>query len=224
MVRRLCRRPQRGGAFHRRRHRLDDRQCRTAHHRGLRRHRPPRGPPWRLLLGILISLGGIGLITAASFTGVITLGGLVLSLVAAVLYAACVLLQKHFLSREDSVTVTWLGILAGTVACLVFTPSLVAEVAAAPIGITLQVVYLGVVPTAIAFNLWGFAIRVLPAGLLSSSKPSRPGDRRSSLMDHPRRGAAAAGVAGGVLCLVGAACAIGPQIVSSPRASAERSG
>lgn len=182
------------------------------------------GLPWRLLLGILISLGGIGLITAASFTGVITLGGLVLSLVAAVLYAACVLLQKHFLSREDSVTVTWLGILAGTVACLVFTPSLVAEVAAAPIGITLQVVYLGVVPTAIAFNLWGFAIRVLPAGLLSSSSLLVPAIvvllSWIILAEVPPPLAAA----GGVLCLVGAACAIGPQIVSSLRASAERSG
>lgn len=173
------------------------------------------GLPWRLLVGIFVSLAGIVLITVASFTGVFTIGGLVLSLSAALLYAACVLLQKHFLSGEDSVTVTWLGILAGTLACLIFTPSLLTEVAAAPIDITLQVIYLGIVPTAIAFNLWGYAIRVLPAGLLSSSSLLVPAIvvvlAWIVLAEVPPPLAAV----GGVLCLVGAGCAIGPQILRS---------
>lgn len=179
------------------------------------------GLPKRLLVGITVSLFGIGMITAASFTGFFTIGGLALSLTAALLYAACVLLQKHFLSRADSVTVTWMGILVGTAACLVFTPGLVAEAAQAPIGMTLQVVYLGVIPTALAFNLWGYALRFLPAGMLSSSSLLVPAIvvvlAWLLLGEVPPPLAAA----GGVLCLAGAACAIGPQIVRSLRTKSD---
>lgn len=177
------------------------------------------GLPKRLIIGIIVSLLGIGMITAATFTGFFTVGGLVLSLIAALLYASCVLLQKHFLSRDDSVTVTWAGILVGAIACLVFAPALVTEVAAAPIGMTLQVIYLGVVPTAIAFNLWGYALKYLPAGLLSSSSLVIPAVvvllAWIILGEVPPPLAAA----GGVLCLAGAATAIGPQILGSLRRS-----
>lgn len=173
------------------------------------------GLPKRLLFGIVVSLAGIGMITAASFTGVVTVGGLALSVVAALLYASCIILQKHFLSHDDSVTVTWMGVLVGALVCLVFAPTLVAEVAHAPLGMTLQVVYLGVFPTAIAFNLWGYALRFLPAGVLSSSSLIVPAIvvvlSWLVLGEVPPPLAAA----GGVLCLAGAACAIGPQIVRS---------
>lgn len=175
------------------------------------------GLPGRLIIGIIVALAGIALITIAGFTGVFTISGLILSLVAAVLYASCVLLQKHYLSREDSITVTWTGIMAGTVACLFFTPSAIAEVAAAPLDVTLQIVYLGVVPTAIAFNLWGYAIKHLPAGVLSSSSLLVPAIvvmlAWLVLGEVPPPLAAL----GGALCLVGAGCAIGGQIVSSFR-------
>ncbi|UVI36017.1 DMT family transporter [Brevibacterium spongiae] len=177
------------------------------------------GLPKRLIIGIIVSLLGIGMITAATFTGFFTVGGLVLSLVAALLYASCVLLQKHFLSREDSVTVTWAGIFVGALASLVFAPALVTEVAAAPLNMTLQVVYLGVVPTAIAFNLWGYALKHLPAGLLSSSSLVVPAIvvllAWIVLGEVPPPLAAA----GGVLCLAGAATAIGPQIAGALRRS-----
>lgn len=179
------------------------------------------GLPKRLLVGILVSLLGIGMITAAGFTGFFTIGGLVLSLVAALLYTACVLLQKHFLSREDSVTVTWMGVLVGAVVCLVFAPGLIAEATQAPIGMTLQIVYLGVIPTALAFNLWGYALRFLPAGMLGSSSLLVPAIvvvlAWLLLGEVPPPLAAA----GGVLCLVGAACAIGPQIIRSRRTKSE---
>ncbi|TNM56730.1 DMT family transporter [Brevibacterium sediminis] len=182
------------------------------------------GLPKRLLIGIIVSLLGIGLITAASFTGFFTVGGLVLSLVAAVLYAACVLLQKHFLSGEDSVTVTWMGILIGALVSLVFAPGLIDEVATAPIEMTLQIIYLGVVPTAIAFNLWGYALKHLPAGLLSSSSLLVPAIvvvmAWIVLGEVPPPLAAV----GGVLCLAGAAAAIGPQIIGALRPSPAQPG
>ncbi|MFD0559055.1 drug/metabolite transporter (DMT)-like permease [Stackebrandtia endophytica] len=178
------------------------------------------GLPTRLILGILVALVGVGMITAAGFTGVFTISGLVLSLVAALLYAACVLLQKRHLSRGDSVTVTWLGILVGTVACLVFTPDLATEVVQAPLDITLQVVYLGVVPTAIAFNLWGYALRHLPAGVLGSSSLLVPAIvvvlAWMFLGEVPTPLAAA----GGLLCLAGAGFAVVPQMLGVTPVSA----
>ncbi|WP_304355974.1 DMT family transporter [Brevibacterium sandarakinum] len=184
------------------------------------------GLPWKLVVGIAVSLAGIVLITIASFSGVLTIGGLLLSLAAAILYAASVLLQKHFLSRGDSVTVTWAGIMAGTIACLVFTPDLITEVADAPMNITLQVIYLGVVPTAIAFNLWGYAIRFLPAGVLSSSSLLVPAIvvflAWLVLGEVPPLLAAL----GGTLCLLGAAFTIVPQMLrsSSKGSSSKRTG
>ncbi|WP_241242598.1 DMT family transporter [Brevibacterium aurantiacum] len=178
------------------------------------------GLPWKLVIGIAVSLAGIVLITIASFSGVVTIGGLLLSLAAALLYAASVLLQKHFLSRDDSVTVTWTGIVAGTIACLVFTPDLITEVADAPMNITLQVIYLGVVPTALAFNLWGYAIRFLPAGVLSSSSLLVPAIvvllAWLVLGEVPPLLAAL----GGTLCLLGAAFTIVPQMLRSSSKSA----
>lgn len=181
------------------------------------------GLPMKLIIGIAVSLAGIVLITIASFSGIVTIGGLVLSLAAAILYAASVLLQKNFLSRHDSVTVTWTGILAGTLACLVFTPGMITEVAHAPIGVTIQVIYLGVIPTAIAFNLWGYAIRFLPAGVLSSSSLLVPAIvvvlAWLFLGEVPPPLAAV----GGVLCLLGAAFTIVPQLLrSSSKAESSR--
>ena len=181
------------------------------------------GLPIRLLIGIVVSLAGIGMITVASFTGVFTIGGMLLSLTAAILYAACVVLQKRFLSRDDSVTVTWGGILAGTLACLVFAPGLIAEVAQAPVDITVQVIYLGVVPTALAFNLWGYAIRFLPAGVLSSSGLLVPAIvvvlAWLILGEVPPPLAAL----GGVFCLFGAAFTIVPQMLKSSTVRSARS-
>lgn len=173
------------------------------------------GLPGRLLVGIVVSMVGIGMITIASFTGVFTIGGMLLSLTAAILYVACVVLQKRFLSRDDSVTVTWGGILAGTLACLAFAPGLIAEVSHAPVEITVQVIYLGMVPTALAFNLWGYAIRFLPAGVLSSSGLLVPAIvvvlAWLLLGEVPPPLAAL----GGVLCLVGAGFTIIPQMLGS---------
>ncbi|WP_241211531.1 DMT family transporter [Brevibacterium aurantiacum] len=173
------------------------------------------GLPIRLLIGIVVSMAGIGMITVASFTGKFTIGGMLLSLTAAILYASCVLLQKRFLSHTDSVTVTWGGILTGTLACLVFAPGLIAEVAQAPVDITVQIIYLGVVPTALAFNLWGYAIRYLPAGVLSSSGLLVPAIvvvlAWLILGEVPPPLAAL----GGAFCLFGAAFTIVPQVLRS---------
>lgn len=123
----------------------------------------------RLLVGILFALLGIALITVATSAAHITITGLGLSLLCALLYAGSVLTQKKWLSRLESHAVTVGGVLAGTLACAPFAGELVRDLQDAPTAATASIVYLGVFPTAIAFTFWGFAIRHLPAGPLSSS-------------------------------------------------------
>jgi drug/metabolite transporter (DMT)-like permease len=72
--------------------------------------------------------------------------------------------QKAALGRVSPFQVTWLGCLAATIACLPFAPVLAREVAGAgPTGIVCTI-YLGLVPTAMGFALWTFALLRTSAG------------------------------------------------------------
>jgi drug/metabolite transporter (DMT)-like permease len=62
--------------------------------------------------------------------------------------------------------VTWLACLIGTVACLPFAGQLVADIAAAPALHIIGVIYLGLVPTALAFSTWAYALKHSTAGRL----------------------------------------------------------
>ena len=172
----------------------------------------------RLLLGVVIALAGIGLITLATSTGHVEGPGLVLGLLAAVLYAGSVLGQKPLLAHIDSTSMTVIGMTAGLTACLPFAPQLVVELAAAPTSAIAAVVYMGLLPTAAAFLLWGYALTHTPAGVLTSSSLIVPAITVvlawTILGEVPPPLAAL----GGVLCLAGAAIAILPSMFSSLRA------
>lgn len=162
----------------------------------------------RLLAGILVALLGIALITVATSVAHITITGLGLSLLCALLYAGSVLTQKKWLSGLDSNAVTVGGVLAGTLACVPFAGELLRDLQDAPTAATASIVYLGVFPTSIAFTFWGYAIRHLPAGPLSSSSLIVPAIvvvmAWLILGETPPPLAAL----GGVLCLTGAGLAI----------------
>ena len=53
---------------------------------------------------------------------------------------------------------TTYGCLVGAVACLPFAGQLIADAADAPLSATLNMVYLGVFPTALAFTTWAYAL------------------------------------------------------------------
>ncbi|TCP43442.1 drug/metabolite transporter (DMT)-like permease [Tamaricihabitans halophyticus] len=118
----------------------------------------------RLGIGVAVAFLGVALIAATGFTGHVDGLGVVLAVLAALLYAAAVLLQKRLLPRVEATTMTWLGALAGTVALLPWAPELVRELAAAPTGSLLGVLYLGVFPTALGFLTWGYVISRWTAG------------------------------------------------------------
>lgn len=123
-------------------------------------------PPW-LLVGIGVAFVGallIGLSTAQADGA--DVWGVVLCVVAAVTYAVGVVSQKPTLRRLPAVQVTWLACTVGMLACLPWTPALFDDLESAPGSALAGVVYLGVVPTAIAFSTWAFALARMTAGRL----------------------------------------------------------
>jgi drug/metabolite transporter (DMT)-like permease len=123
-------------------------------------------PRW-LLIGAGIAFSGAVLVGAATAnTDSADVLGVVLCLVAAVTYAIGVLAQKPALRRLPVLQVTFLACAIGAVACLGFTPGLLADLATAPAGATAGLVYLGLVPTALAFSTWAYALARMDAGRL----------------------------------------------------------
>jgi drug/metabolite transporter (DMT)-like permease len=168
------------------------------------------GFPRRLVIGIAVALAGVVVITAATSTGRADATGVLLGLLAAVLYASSATGQKRLLTRVDALTMTWLGCLAGTVATLWSAPSLVTAVATGPVSVTATVVYLGLFPTAVAFLCWGYALSRTSAGRLAATTYAVPALVVLMSWLLLAEVLAPLALAGGALCLVGVAVATLP--------------
>jgi drug/metabolite transporter (DMT)-like permease len=127
------------------------------------------GFPRMLVIGGLVAFAGTLLIGIATSTGQADVAGVLLVLLAAVVYAVATVAQKVVLRRIPGLQVTWLACTIGMVACLPFAGSLVSSVRDSPASATLGVVYLGVVPTAIAFSTWAYALARTNAGRLGAT-------------------------------------------------------
>ena len=166
-------------------------------------------PRW-LVIGALIAFAGAAVVgaattgTASPDTGSDVLG-VVLALVAAATYAVGVLAQKPVLRRLPGLQVTWLACTIGALACLPFTPALFDDIADAPVAATAWLVYLGVVPTALAFSTWAYALSRMDAGRLGVTTylvpPITVAVSALLLGEVPSTLA----VVGGAVCLVGVA-------------------
>jgi len=120
-----------------------------------------------IVAGVLVALAGAAIIGIATSSGQpLDVVGVLAALGAAVVYAAGVLAQKPVLRRLPAAQTTFLGAAIGFVVCLPFAPELVAELAVAPPAATVGMVYLGVVPTALAFAAWSYALARMSAGRL----------------------------------------------------------
>lgn len=95
--------------------------------------------------------------------------GVVLCLAAAVCYAAAVTMQKPVLRTVGALPATWLGCLAGTIACLPFAPGLWEQTADASAASIAGLVYLGIGPTAVAFTTWAYALARTDAGKMGAT-------------------------------------------------------
>lgn len=178
-------------------------------------------PRW-LLIGAAVAFSGavlIGFATAGASEGGADLIGVLLCAVAAVTYATGVLAQKPVLRRLSGLQVTWLACAVGAAVCLPFLPRLVEQVAEAPAGATWGVIYLGLVPTALAFSTWAYALARTNAGRLGVSTylvpPLTIGMSALLLGEVPP----VVAVLGGVVCLVGVGLS---RRGSAPRRSERR--
>lgn len=147
----------------------------------------------------LIALGGSGVPSAAPRLGI------VLGLLAALLYATGVVLQKVVLRGVDPHTTTFLGCAVGAVVLLPFAPRFVAETVAAPDGALLAVIYLGLFPTAIAFSTWAYALSRSDAGRLAATTLTVPAIVVALSWVLLGELPTLLGAVGGALCLAGVA-------------------
>ncbi|MDX6741066.1 DMT family transporter [Actinocorallia sp. A-T 12471] len=164
------------------------------------------GLPRTLFAGLAVSFAGAVVVGfAVRGSGDASVLGVVLCLVAALTYAAGVVTQKPALRHATALQATFFGCLIGAVLTLPFAGVLVSEAAHAPVSATLNMVYLGVFPTALAFTTWAYALSRTTAGRMGATTYAVPAIvvlmAWAVLGELPT----AAAVAGGVLCLAGVA-------------------
>src|SRR5918993_281746 len=124
------------------------------------------GFPRRLVIGGLVAFTGTLVIGISTSTGQADVAGVLLVLLSATVYAVAMVAQKVVLRRIPGLQVTWLACVIGAVVCLPFAGSLLGDLQDAGLVPILGVVYLGLVPTALAFSTWAYALSRSTAGKL----------------------------------------------------------
>ncbi|WP_433379119.1 DMT family transporter [Actinoplanes sp. CA-142083] len=126
--------------------------------------------PRSLWLGIAVSFAGTAVVgLSMSSGGSSSLLGVLLCVLAAITYAIGVVSQKPALRYGSALQITTYSALVATLALLPFSGVLLHEVADAPASATLNMIYLGVGPTAIAFTTWAYALARTSAGKLGAT-------------------------------------------------------
>ncbi|HZE03730.1 MAG TPA: DMT family transporter [Solirubrobacteraceae bacterium] len=123
-----------------------------------------------LLAGCTVAFAGVALIAAGTAHHGVSAGwGAALCIIAAAVYAVGVVAQKPALRHGSPLAVTWLACMVGTVCCLPWAPTLVHQLGHVDAGELAWTVYLGIVPTAIGFSTWAYALSRTHAGKLGST-------------------------------------------------------
>jgi drug/metabolite transporter (DMT)-like permease len=160
-------------------------------------------PRW-LIIGSLVAFGGVAMIALGSGQrSTADVLGVLLCLLAAVLAAVSVIIQKPVLKKFSAGQATWFGIMVGAVCCLPWSGQLVTELQAAPLPATLGLAYLGIFPTAVAFTTWAYALSLIEAGKLAATTYLVPGTTILISWMVLNEVPTVWGLVGGVICLVG---------------------
>ncbi len=128
----------------------------------------------RAWLGIAVSFAGVGLIGLGEGGGVRFDGGTLFIVASAANQAFYYVFQKRLQRRYRPQQITCYSVWLGAALLLVFAPGLPAQIARASLGRTLAVVYLGLLPTAVAFSLWNFALSRARAAKVTSAMYAMP--------------------------------------------------
>jgi drug/metabolite transporter (DMT)-like permease len=108
-------------------------------------------------LGLVVGLAGVGLIALAEEHSGISTGAL-LVFVAAIAWALYQIIQKPLLPTYGALGVVCWAIWIGTALFLPFAPGLFTAMAKAPLQHHALVIYLGVLPGALAFLAWSYLL------------------------------------------------------------------
>lgn len=120
-----------------------------------------------LLVGCAVSFSGVALIAIGTSRHGFSAGwGTALCIVAAAVYSIGVVAQKPTLRFGSPLAVTWMACTIGAICCLPFAPALVHQLGRASGSTIAWTVYLGLVPTAIGFSTWAYALARTDAGRL----------------------------------------------------------
>ncbi|MGH2895016.1 MAG: DMT family transporter, partial [Solirubrobacteraceae bacterium] len=123
-----------------------------------------------LLGGCAVSFTGVALIALGTSRHGLSAGwGAGLCVIAAAVYAVGVVAQKPALRHGSPLAVTWLACAIGAVCCLPYAPALAHQLGHVRGSAVAWTVYLGVVPTAIGFSTWAYALARTDAGKLGST-------------------------------------------------------
>jgi drug/metabolite transporter (DMT)-like permease len=170
------------------------------------------GFPRQLVIGCAIAFGGALVIGfATSQDGFHAGWGAALCVLAALAYAAGVVIQKPLLARVSALQITFLACAVGAVACLPFAPTLAGDLGDARGSAVAWAVYLGVLPTAVAFTTWAYALARTTAGRMGSTTylvPPLAIVMGWAILDESPPALA---FLGGALCLVGVVVARRPS-------------
>jgi drug/metabolite transporter (DMT)-like permease len=119
-------------------------------------------------VGMGVSFFGAALISLDEGQGFSLDPGAFLILLSALCVSVYFVFQKPYLRKYGALAFTTYAIWAGTLFSLVFLPGLVAQAADASAGVTLTMVYLGVLPTAVAYVTYAYAFARMDASVAAS--------------------------------------------------------
>ncbi|MGA9869840.1 MAG: DMT family transporter [Rhodococcus sp. (in: high G+C Gram-positive bacteria)] len=168
-------------------------------------------PRWLVIGGAIAFLGAVmvGVVSAVTTTDTTRTDadwfGIALCLLSAVTYAVGVLSQKPVLSAIPGLQVTWMACTVGALCTAVFAPALVDDLRTASAGATGGLIYLGLVPTALAFSTWAYALTRMNAGRLGITTYAVPPLTITLAWVLLGEVPHVLAVVGGVICLLGVA-------------------
>ena len=119
-------------------------------------------------VGMAVSFFGAALISAGEGEGFGLAPQALLILLGALSSSIYFVFQKPYLQKYGALAFTTYAVWAGTLLTVVFLPGLISQVAVAPVGTTLAMVYLGIFPTAVAYVTYAYALSRMPASLAVS--------------------------------------------------------
>jgi drug/metabolite transporter (DMT)-like permease len=161
-----------------------------------------------LWVGLVVAFAGVAVISLATSSGGDSdVLGVLLCLVSAAAYSVSVILQKPLMTRIPALQVTWIACTVGAIGCLPFSGQLVRDAAAAPAADLGWVVYLGLLPTAIAFTTYAYALTHMSASSLGVTTYLVPPITVLMAWVALAETPPVMAYAGGALCLVGVSLA-----------------